>query len=254
MRGIFPRTSPTRRITVGLVGKLVLVFAVIYFIRYLAISGNRGIDGYNFGNVLVQCFYRSFATLENYQRDSQKRLESLTAACSSRAGFLDPEYPTDKCSSHGYTKIYDQLFSVQREKPVRLLEVGVKKGGSLKLWRDYFSIDSMIYGLDINQGAPQFQYEPNIKVLLGDSRDPLSSVFERQCLDIIVDDGYHSLTIQRETFENLSRYLCPSGKYLVEDVIDVDGMKTYLDERRQSLKYVHHMDKSGQALFIIQWA
>ena len=32
-----------------------------------------------------------------------------------------------------------------------MLEIGVKNGGSLMLWRAYFPMTAKIYGLDINQ-------------------------------------------------------------------------------------------------------
>lgn len=230
------------------------VVLLYFFVSYLVTSGNKGVDGYNFGNVLVQCFYRSYATLETYQREPGARvIQSLSVACNSKKGFLDEKYPTDKCSDHSYTTIYDQLFANRRDAPVRLLEVGVKKGGSLKLWRDFFSYDSMIYGLDINVGVPMFPKEPNIKVLVGDSMESEFPQFEKQCLDVVVDDGYHAVSVQIFTLANLGKYVCPkTGLYLVEDVIDIDGMKEFLDTTPpMPLTYKVHMDKSGQALFVI---
>src|SRR6056297_2859865 len=37
-----------------------------------------------------------------------------------------------------YFDIYDRYFSAFRGTPVRFLEIGVSKGGSLDMWRNYF--------------------------------------------------------------------------------------------------------------------
>src|SRR4051794_513025 len=58
-------------------------------------------------------------------------------------------YNTDKSLFSHYLRNYEQNFAEFREKPVRLLELGIKEGGSLLLWRDYFD-QGLITGLDIN--------------------------------------------------------------------------------------------------------
>ena len=44
------------------------------------------------------------------------------------------------------------------------MEVGVRKGGSLKLWRELYSDNSKIWGIDIAEFVPQFPRDANIKV------------------------------------------------------------------------------------------
>ena len=39
---------------------------------------------------------------------------------------------------HHYLPIYERYFAPWRSKPVRFLELGVSKGGSLSMWRRYF--------------------------------------------------------------------------------------------------------------------
>jgi O-antigen biosynthesis protein len=53
-------------------------------------------------------------------------------------------YATDK--TPGYLALYDELFAPFRNRDIRLLELGVKQGGSLELWRDYFP-QGLIVGL-----------------------------------------------------------------------------------------------------------
>jgi len=57
-------------------------------------------------------------------------------------------YHTDKITN-GYMNIYGPIFAPLRSKPIKLLELGVLGGESLRLWRDYFW-NGTIVGLDLN--------------------------------------------------------------------------------------------------------
>jgi len=52
-----------------------------------------------------------------------------------------------------YFDIYEQHFARFREIAPRFLEIGVQRGGSLKLWRDYFGPEAHIVGIDIDPGG-----------------------------------------------------------------------------------------------------
>src|SRR6185312_15769824 len=45
---------------------------------------------------------------------------------------------------HHYIPIYERYFGPFRGRPIRFLEIGVAKGGSLQMWRDYFGADATI--------------------------------------------------------------------------------------------------------------
>ncbi len=47
------------------------------------------------------------------------------------------QYDSDKIAS-SYLERYDQILEPWIEKKIALLELGVRKGGSLLLWRDFF--------------------------------------------------------------------------------------------------------------------
>ena len=51
---------------------------------------------------------------------------------------------SDKWST--YLDEYERIFSEYRDKPVRLLEIGVQNGGSLEIWRQYFPNAELILG------------------------------------------------------------------------------------------------------------
>src|SRR5687768_5354009 len=110
-----------------------------------------------------------------------------------RSTFLDlQKYNTDKIQ-HEYLKTYDPIFSGYIDKEINLLELGVLKGGSLLLWRDYFP-KAKIFGIDMN--APlQLNTEDRIKVFSGSQQDKtfLTEVAQNvpSGFDIIIDDASH---------------------------------------------------------------
>lgn len=61
---------------------------------------------------------------------------------------LDNKY-TDKNTIHSYLPLYETLLQPIKETARAVLEVGVYKGGSIKLWHDYFK-NASIYGCDIS--------------------------------------------------------------------------------------------------------
>src|SRR5437764_7355436 len=55
-----------------------------------------------------------------------------------------------------YLSIYDKYLRKFRETEVRILEIGVWRGGSLSMWRKYFGPDAVIFGVDINPECAGF--------------------------------------------------------------------------------------------------
>ena len=120
-----------------------------------------------------------------------------------------------------YFKFYDKYFSKFRNHKCKVLEIGVYKGGSLQMWKNYFAKDSLIVGMDMNPECSSYT-EENIEVFIGDqsSRQDLNKLIEKYGkFDVIIDDGSHIAEHQIASFEYLIDYLNDDGVYLVEDVI-----------------------------------
>ena len=118
---------------------------------------------------------------------------------------------------HHYLPIYESLFSKFVGTPVKVLEIGVLRGGSLKLWREYFGVDAQIYGIDIDPAAKQYEVE-GIKIFIGDQGDPdfLAGVLaEVGGFDIVIDDGAHTNFMVMASLEAL--YPATRELYIVED-------------------------------------
>jgi 23S rRNA U2552 (ribose-2'-O)-methylase RlmE/FtsJ len=119
-----------------------------------------------------------------------------------------------------YFDIYDRHFSRYRNTDVCILEIGVSHGGSLQMWKHYFGEKVKIFGVDINPDCKKLEDE-NIHIFIGDQSDRafLRSVVEKiPRIDILIDDGGHTMEQQICTFEELFEYVDPYGIYLCEDL------------------------------------
>ena len=119
-----------------------------------------------------------------------------------------------------YFEIYDRYFAGFRDKEVHVLEFGVLHGGSLQMWKHYFGPQARIYGVDINPQCKQLE-EDRIKIFIGDQEDTgflntLISAVPR--LDILIDDGGHTMKQQKNTFEVLFPHIDANGIYICEDL------------------------------------
>ncbi|MDO9024817.1 Wzt carbohydrate-binding domain-containing protein [Zwartia sp.] len=121
-----------------------------------------------------------------------------------------------------YLQHYDRYFSGLKDKPLRLLEIGVQAGGSLEIWARYFKNAKTIVGCDIDPTCSALRHQdPRIKVLIGDINSPqtLESLSQlAPALDIIIDDGSHQSTDIICSFIQLFPRLTPGGIYVVEDL------------------------------------
>ncbi len=120
-----------------------------------------------------------------------------------------------------YLESYDKYFSKYRDKNVKILEIGVFDGGSLRMWTDYFGSKSFVVGMDIDKKCLNLAEPPQIEIFIADQSDEskLKELIEKyDKFDIIIDDGSHINSHQIKTFEYLFNYLNEGGIYLVEDV------------------------------------
>lgn len=129
-------------------------------------------------------------------------------------------YDTDKVQNR-YLEMYDPVLEPWLQKPINLLEIGIYKGGSLHLWRDYFP-SAQVTGIDLN--LPQdFLPGERVQIYQGDQTDKnfLSRVAELTApggFDIIIDDASHVGEWTRQTFWHLfEHHLIPGGLYVIED-------------------------------------
>lgn len=119
-----------------------------------------------------------------------------------------------------YFEIYDRHFARFRGTEVNVVEFGVSQGGSLRMWKNYFGPGCKIYGIDINPHCKQLE-EEGVEIFIGDQGDRgfLKSLRGKiPKIDILIDDGGHSMKQQIYTFEELFSYIDRNGVYLCEDM------------------------------------
>jgi hypothetical protein len=135
------------------------------------------------------------------------------------------QHGTDKWGAHFYTPLFHELFSQRRDRPIRLLEIGISGydlktmgGASLAMWAGYFS-RGQITGIDIAE--KRLALDPRIKLYRGSQDDPVflrKVCEERGPFDIIIDDGSHVPKQVAASFHILFPSLVDGGIYLIEDV------------------------------------
>lgn len=124
---------------------------------------------------------------------------------------------TDKISHHRYDRFYPMFLEPLRNQEFSMLEIGVDRGGSLSLWKEYFP-KAHIFGADIHQ-----QWSDERATVFKCDQSNLLDLKELsqkvpKC-KLIIDDGSHIPQHQMLTFCELFETVLDSGGiYIVEDL------------------------------------
>ena len=121
---------------------------------------------------------------------------------------------------HHYIPLYDRYFTSYRNRPIRFLEIGVSRGGSLNLWRQYFGPAAVMFGIDINPDCATYNGR-SAQVRIGSQADPVflnRTVDEMGGIDIVLDDGSHQMDHVRASLDVLFPRLSDGGVYMIEDI------------------------------------
>ena len=135
---------------------------------------------------------------------------------------------TDKNTAHSYFDTYEELFTPIRKTAANILEVGIYHGGSIQLWRDYFT-NAQIYGVDIFN--LEFIQKQSIKndhhITLFTNMNAYDNDFIQKNFidksikfDMILDDGPHTLESQLKFITNYLPLLSEKGIMIIEDIHD----------------------------------
>ena len=119
-----------------------------------------------------------------------------------------------------YGDIYDKHFAPFRDHPINILEIGVLRGGSMRIWEKYFP-KANIFGIDINEECLQYQSDVSF---LRNVKAKIPRV------DILIDDGSHRAKDQKITFDEMYYHVRKPGIYLIEDI----ELNYWLDKDKDS--------------------
>lgn len=125
---------------------------------------------------------------------------------------------TDKDTRHSYLDAYEELFKDKKEDKLSLLEIGNDRGGSLRLWYDYFP-NAIITGMDIDHSKINESliiHPYRINLLECDAYDKKN--ITKGKYDIIIDDGPHTFMSVIQFLFYYLPLLNDDGIAIIEDV------------------------------------
>ncbi len=148
-----------------------------------------------------------------------KKLDEIFVANGTDKGSKHPVY------GHAYAPFYEDFFEPLRFDPLKLLEIGVGGGESIKSWLEYFP-SAKVFGVDITEktnewNTPGSSPDSRYCFLQGNQEDAtMWQCWLANCgtPDIVIDDGSHENTGIIAAFNALWSALNPSGLYCIEDL------------------------------------
>ncbi len=154
-------------------------------------------------------------------------LDARTAEALNQGGMIGG----DRMLHHKYAPTYAQFLKpFLNQNKLRCAEFGILKGTGLAIWCDLFP-DARVIGFDIDPAYFEANRE-NLRKLgafsenspeiyfydqLVDGRDILAKVFDQETLDVVIDDGLHSLEAIIKTWRTVRPFLSQRFVYFVED-------------------------------------
>lgn len=146
------------------------------------------------------------------------------------------KHQTDKVT-HWYLDFYEEILKDIEVKS--LLEIGVAKWASIKMWREYFP-DANIIWIDIRKPL-DIEW---CTIIQADIMQPFIYKLPIQSFDIIIDDGGHMVSQQKKAFNDLWDTLNPGGIYIMEDIFTSFG-ETWIDETPTTYDYLIEFCKTN---------
>jgi len=133
-------------------------------------------------------------------------------------GFISDDRVTKNLD---YYTEYDNYFKRHAFVPSTILEIGVYKGESTKVFSKAFPA-AKIVAVDIKMRDIDFANCPNVKYLKANQRDKdgLEAIVKRELpngFDFVVEDASHIGALSAITFRTLFPFLRGNGVYAVED-------------------------------------
>lgn len=149
-------------------------------------------------------------------------------------------FQLDKFDHLYLQRYYNKEFSDIREKEIKLLEIGVATGISIKFWSEWF-INGKIYGVDIGHPSmyTDFYMKNNLHNVYWEDalNDSFLSLFNQNYFDYIIDDGSHWLNDQITAIIKYLPKIKPNGKLIIEDIGNIHNIPNLIDYIDKELSY-----------------
>lgn len=141
----------------------------------------------------------------------------------------------DKGTLHSYIPVYEEILRSFRTMPGNVIELGVFRGDSMRMWEEYFTC-ATVYGAELCEQpvGGMADLRPMIaegvhKIVLCNVVDPVEvdKHFRGMEFNVIIDDASHVLEYQVAAYHNFKANLAPGGVYIIEDVQDIDNARQF---------------------------
>lgn len=171
---------------------------------------------------------------------------------------------TDKGpNGHNFTDLYERFLGGWRHDPIRIFEIGIASGGSIRLWNAYYD-KANIFAIDIVKST---QYEnARTRTFIADQENRTQLAKAMAAFggefDFMLDDGGHNMSLQQISLGFLFKYVKSGGYYIVEDMhtsltnkyvgggygADPDGENTTL---RMFERYIHGYPPKFESKYLL---
>jgi hypothetical protein len=134
------------------------------------------------------------------------------------------QFDTDKANpihtflGRTYLDVYEHLLGDLRDREFTLIELGVLRGGSLRMWMEYFP-RARVVGVDVDPAA-QAHVPPGATFVLAsqtDERAIAEVLASLPPLGVVIDDASHYVPHLLESFRFLWPRVMDGGVYVMED-------------------------------------
>jgi hypothetical protein len=159
------------------------------------------------------------------------------------------EYPvrTDKYPLGYIHHFYDQFLTPKKESAQKILEIGIYRGQSIILWRDYFS-NATVYGLDLNICDFLWGKERVQQIITDAYANDFIDLLQDNYFDIIIDDGPHTYASMEIFLTKYFDKLKSGGVMVLEDIINPNWTPKLLELIDKSLCNVTVVNMAGKQL------
>ena len=169
---------------------------------------------------------------------------------------LADEFGCEKYHLCDITKYYDQILSPFRDKEFNLLEIGVYRGASMRMWEKYFP-KAHIYGIDIALEALKHSSDRVHCLLMNQGDKPRVRELAEYVgkFLFICDDGSHDGTDVIDSIDVLHPFLEDGGYYAIEDIQPKfkDMIDNHLDTLPlKKVAYYPSMYRPEEGMWILQ--
>ena len=154
---------------------------------------------------------------------------------------------SDKGTRHDYIdNFYCPEFTPIRNKQLYIVEIGIYRGRSLKLLRQWFT-NANIVGIDNCSSLTASHWKeiakmPDVGIIYDNAYSSrVVNIFPDNSIDYLIDDGPHTIESQIACIELYWPKIKPGGKLIIEDVQYLDRDAHLFHELSKKLQCYSHL-------------